>query len=205
MGYVEANLQKDEEIVLRAKISRKVIIADFIKLGLKGLGLIIATILFSQGPLQGLAELISEELSQILGELGFLWVLLNVVKVAAWLVYSLFIIVEILGIVEILKQELVITQKRIMMKAGLFSVRAIDIPIDKVDNVFYSANFFGSIFHYYNMTVTMTSGEKIILFEMENAREFKNAVLEGVEKYREEQRKAQAEEIAKSMLKKSQE
>ncbi len=181
MDYVEKNLGKGEEIILRAKVNWLALLVNLFW------GLIVEIALI----------VIKNKLGGVTGGSGsegtdpmlFVQIFIHVL---AWLpaVKKFLIIVT---------TKLAVTNKRVIGKVGIFSVQAIDFHIDKVDNVTYDAGVFGNLFKYYKVTVSGTGGDKKTVFPISNAFEFKNRVNEAVEQHAEEARKAQAAEIAMAM------
>ena len=91
-------------------------------------------------------------------------------------------------ILVLLMTKLLITNKRVVGKAGILIVDTIA----------------GNIFKYYTVVVAGTSGDKKTVKTVANALDFKNAVNEAIERHAEEARKAQASEIAAAMNNKAQ-
>lgn len=121
------------------------------------------------------------------------------------------IIKNILRIISVLNTQLVITNKRVLGKVGVLSIKALDYPIEKVDHVSLSAGIFGNLFKYYDLYIKSVGdgtnsfgGEHsgIKFSGIKNATEFKNHITLAIEQHAEEARRLQAEEIAKAMAKK---
>lgn len=80
---------------------------------------------------------------------------------------------------------LVLTNKRLLGRIGIFRTVSIDIPIDKVDTLDVRTTFIGNILGY--ATITIRAMTFYVLFgNVVNAREFVNTVMERVDKYKEE-------------------
>ncbi len=185
MDYVERNLRKDEQIVLRAKINWLALIVPFI-----------ATIFW---------EVVCIFVRKALDDALFGSGDEDTVKAIVTAVFQLAAFAPLLvRILVLLTTKLVITNKRVVGKVGILKVDTIDFPIEKVDNVTYNANIAGNIFKYYTVVVTGTSGDKKTVKMVANALNFKNAVNEAIERHAEEARKAQASEIAAAMNNKAQ-
>jgi uncharacterized membrane protein YdbT with pleckstrin-like domain len=98
--------------------------------------------------------------------------------------------------------KLVITNKRVLGKKGIFSLFAVDYPINKIDQIRISAGFFGKIFNYSCLIIKGTSDSGISglkFYGISNAIELKNCISDALDAYAEEARKSQAEEIANAM------
>lgn len=98
---------------------------------------------------------------------------------------------------------LVVTDKRVLGKAGVLSMATLDYPIGKVDNISLNAGIFGNFFKYYSISIqtagTDAKNKGLKFGGIKNAVEFKNLVVAAIEQHAENARKAQAEEIAKAM------
>ena len=179
MNYIESNLRKDEQVVVRAKISWLTLIAP-------ALFCIIGWVLaiYIKGiKLEGSN---TEDLKKILGYIGLV-------------IGVLFTLPLIKKILINLTTHLAVTNKRVIGKVGVLKIDTIDYPIDKVDNVSFKAGFFGNVFKYATVQIGSVSGEKKLINSIGNAQEFKNNVTDAIEKHAEEARRAQAAEIAAAM------
>ena len=94
--------------------------------------------------------------------------------------------------------ELAITDKRIVGKTGVLNTDSLDAPLNKIQNVSVDQPFWGKIFNYGTVCISTASG----IFEfgaIKNADEFKNTILDQIEKYEEARIKQQAMEMAQAM------
>lgn len=187
--YVENNLGKGEQIVLKAKKSFWCLLPEIISCIII-IGLFIA--------LQNLLELSDEEKMKYAFTHGELYV--NPLEGKIWIPILVCVIIIGVQLIKLWGMNLAVTNKRVVGKIGVLKIQTLDYHIDKVDNVSFKAGLWGNIFHYY--TVVVQGGgdnAKIKFIGISNANEFKNAVNEAVEKHAEEARKQQAEEIARAM------
>ena len=97
-----------------------------------------------------------------------------------FIVYFLTVIFHIFKLKSIC---LALTDKRLIGKIGVFSVKFIDVMIDKIDNVFIQSGFWGKIFKYYTIKICSVSST-IEFKKISNAQEFKNAVTDLVDERR---------------------
>ena len=195
-NFIESNLGKNEKIVCKAKHNTWCIIPNIIAIVISILAPFIIDFLLlrlsdyvvtlGESPID-IAKGQKECLIPVI-LLLFMIVTLNVCK-----------IFSIIGV------ELAITNKRVIGKVGLFSINALDFPINKIDSVSISASFWGRIFNYYKLSIKSTNSENakrgggINFVGIVNAIEFKNHITTAIEQHSAEARKAQAEEIAKAM------
>lgn len=105
----------------------------------------------------------------------------------------------ILRIILILTTHLVITNKRVIGKQGVFKIQTLDIPIDKVDNVSFSASIWGNIFKFYDVTIKSVGSDGWAFHGVSNAQAFKDSANDAIEKHAEQARKDQAAQIAMAM------
>jgi len=73
----------------------------------------------------------------------------------------------ILRLVEYVNEEYYITNKRIIMKRGVFSENITDIPIDKLEGIKVVQGFIGSLFKYGNIIILGLGGSRPCLFTIE--------------------------------------
>ena len=177
--YVEKNLTKNEQIILKAKINPLALLKDFIVcVVIIAIGIVINNILGEQG---------GENSAQI-----GLYVMLAFIAVAA--------IKFIIAVLYIVMTALAVTSRRVVGKVGVLKVESLDLQIDKVDNVSIKTPFVGRILHYSTMEIKSTgssTGWKIRYIS--NGPQLKNAITEAVEQHAADARQAQAAEIARAM------
>ncbi|MBE7068057.1 MAG: PH domain-containing protein [Clostridiales bacterium] len=181
MNYIESNLRKDEQVVIRAKISWLTLIAP-------ALSCIIGWVIAFY--LKGLElDNMPESMATILGYVAIVIGVLFTLPLVKRILFNL-------------TTHLAVTNKRVIGKVGVLKIDTIDYPIDKVDNVSFKAGFFGNIFKYATVQIGSVSGEKKLINSIGNAQQFKNNVTDAIEKHAEEARRAQAAEIAAAMANK---
>ena len=177
--YVENNLTKNEEIVLKAKINPLALLKDAIVCALIiAAGVVVNVILSEQGGENG-------------EQIG-LYAMLAFIAAAA--------IKFIIAVLYIVMTALAVTSKRVVGKVGVLKIESLDLQIDKVDNVSIKTPFIGRILRYSTMEIKSTgssAGWKIRYIS--NGPQFKNAITEAVERHAAEARQAQAAEIARAM------
>lgn len=180
MDYVERNLGKDEQIVLRAKINWLALLVPII-----GAVAWEVIMVFARRWAENMV-FNSDDADSL--------------KTGVTILCQLFAFLPVLArFLVLVTTKLVITNKRVVGKVGILKVDTIDFPIEKIDNVTYNAGVFGNLFKYYTLVVTGTSGDKKTVKMVANALKFKNAINEAIEAHAEEARKAQASEIAAAM------
>lgn len=177
MNYIESNLRKEEQVVVRAKISWWTLVAPALLAIVAWVGVFV---------LMGKIE-VSDKDAQ------------SIITIVFLVLGFLFTIPLIKRVLINATTHLAVTNKRVIGKVGVLKVDTIDYPVDKIDNVSYNAGFFGNIFKYATVQIGSVSGEKKSIGAIGNAQVFKNSVTDAIEKHAEEARKAQAAEIAAAM------
>ena len=177
MNYIESNLRKEEQVVVRAKISWWTLVAPALLAIVAWVGVFV---------LMGKIEMPDKDAKSI-------------ITIVLLVLGFLFTIPLIKRVLINATTHLAVTNKRVIGKVGVLKVDTIDYPVDKIDNVSYNAGFFGNIFKYATVQIGSVSGEKKSIGAIGNAQVFKNSVTDAIEKHAEEARKAQAAEIAAAM------
>jgi uncharacterized membrane protein YdbT with pleckstrin-like domain len=186
MNYVEKNLRKGEQEVVRAKISIWWLMPKIVQLAV--CVVIAALISFLLVPKIGVEGDAGETIALVLNLLGW-----------AGVVVLFGVLPLIMRFVVIKTTYLTVTNKRVVGKQGILKVQTLDIPVDKVDNVSFRAGMWGNIFHYYTLAIKSVGSEGWEFRALSNAQKFKDSVNDAIEKHAEEARKAQAEQIALAM------
>lgn len=194
--YIRRNLGSNEKVIMEAKHNKLSIIPEIINIVL---GIILFFVLrVGLSKLNGFIVAQEGERAAMPDYVEQIFMVIFAVICAA------IIIMNVLQIISCLNSALVITNKRVLGKTGVFSIKALDYPIEKIDNVSLNAGLFGRIFKYYDLSVK-TAGDNnmqgggIKFSGIKNAVEFKNHITLAIEKHSEEARKQQAMEIAKAM------
>ncbi len=94
--------------------------------------------------------------------------------------------------------ELAITNKRVVGKVGVFNTKALDAPLDKIQNVSVSQTLGGKIFNHGIVTVDTAAG-KFTFGMIKNADAFKSQLMAQVDQFQEDKLQLQAEKMAAAM------
>lgn len=93
-----------------------------------------------------------------------------------------------------------VTNLRIIDEEGLFNVLTKESPLDKINNVSYSATIVGRIFGYGNVEIQTAAETGATLYEMvENPRKLKDTITQMQEEYKSLQSRRQAKEMADTL------
>jgi len=192
--YITKNLVNDEHVVLQAKKSYWFLLSYFLWLAFLGGFYYGVYAILKSGLIYPWEELLT--LAQT-----WLWVTIIILVVLA--IPLLVLIIKFpIRLVNTIISQLVITNKRVVAKVGILSIRAIDYPIEKIESVFISAGVFGNILRSHTLVVKGSGDSGAIYFKgISNAQKIKNHILSAIEIHAEEARKLQAEEIAKAIVK----
>ncbi|MGN0536726.1 MAG: PH domain-containing protein [Acutalibacteraceae bacterium] len=112
---------------------------------------------------------------------------------------AILLIVAISNTVSVLTTELVVTNKKVIGKVGLVSTKAMDAPLNKIQNVAVSSGLGGKIFGYGHINISTASGQ----FRFKNIKhpdDFKAVILNSIDKNEEDDVKKKAMEMAQAML-----
>ncbi len=125
--------------------------------------------------------------------------------VTTWLAGILFfwlllipLVKAIIATVKFKNIELAITNKRIIGKIGVANTEALDAPLNKIQNVKVTQNFWGKIFNHGVIHISTAAGEYHFM-AIKNADAFKRMIMAQIDQYEEDRIKQQAEEMAKAM------
>ncbi len=202
--YVENNLQSGEEIIVKARINKLAAISDIIFMLIVIAVLIVLQVLInaktSDDSLATLTimELIKEfDSSGGLGG-GYIWYIIAKLMWIPWIIGIGILIIPIISIIDLFCTDVAATNKRVIGKTGIVATKTVDIAIGKVDTV--QTTFFGRIFKYYTLKITGGGNAEGVSFDgVVNANEIRNEINNAIERHAEDQRKAQAAEIASAM------
>ena len=179
--YAESNLQKDEQIIVEAKFNNLRFVSCILWIVI-GVILLIVSIFFLGSKMD----------SQNINSLIF--------EICGIVIAAVLLIGGVKSFIRNLTIELTVTNKRIIGKRGLVGIKSVDFHIDKVSSIGIRTSFFGRIFHYYTLVVRSSGNIAYMMFTgVENANEIKNIINAAIEKYAEEARRAQAEQMTAAM------
>ena len=120
-----------------------------------------------------------------------LWVFLLPAVVLLWLAYKM---------VERNNNIWVVTNLRIIDEEGLFNVSTKESPLDKINNVSYSASIFGRIFGYGNVEIqTAAETGATVYYMVESPRTLKDTITQMQEDYKTLSSRRQAQEMADTL------
>lgn len=125
--------------------------------------------------------------------------------VMAWVLGILFfwllfipLIKAIIATVKFCNTELAVTNKRVIGKVGVLDSKALDAPLNKIQNASVSSTLGGKIFNYGTISIQTAAGA-FTFTGIKNADAFKGVVMAQIEQYEEDRVKAQAQEMASAM------
>ncbi|MGN1061225.1 MAG: PH domain-containing protein [Candidatus Coproplasma sp.] len=104
----------------------------------------------------------------------------------------------IIATVQFSHVELAITNKRIVGKSGVLNTKAMDSPLNKIQNVSVSQPFFGKVFNYSTVKINTAAGE-YTFSAIKNGDSFKNMILAQQDAYEEERIAQQASAMANAV------
>ncbi len=111
---------------------------------------------------------------------------------------NLLIIPLIVRIIKYKNFNLAVTNKRIVGKVGVINTKALDAPLNKIQNCSVKQGLWGKVFNYGTITVNTAAGE--YKFDgVKSANDFKNGIMAQIDEYEEERMKQQASQMAQAM------
>lgn len=120
-----------------------------------------------------------------------LWIFILPAVALLWLAYKL---------AERNHNIWVVTNLRILDEEGLFNVSTKESPLDKINNVSYSASVAGRIFGYGNVEIqTAAETGATVYYRVENPRKLKDTITQMQEDYKTLLSRRQAKEMAETL------
>ena len=104
----------------------------------------------------------------------------------------------VIATIKFFNIELVVTNKRIVGKAGVINSGALDAPLNKIQNISTSSGLFGKIFRYGNIEIRTAAGE-FRFYGVKHPESFKGIIMSQIDQYEEDKIKQQADEMAQAM------
>ncbi len=98
------------------------------------------------------------------------------------------------------RTELVLTNKRIVYKRGVFSRKSFDTPLNKLQDVRVETTFWGNVFNTNQIYISTLAGS-LIVERIKNAEEFKSIILGQINQFEEDRLARQAQWTAQAMAK----
>lgn len=125
--------------------------------------------------------------------------------VSTWIVGILFcwlllipFVKAIIKTVQFTHVELAITNKRVVGKVGVANTKALDAPLNKIQNVSVTQKLGGKIFNYATVTINTAAGE-YNFGAVKNANAFKGMLMAQIDQFEEDRLKQQANQMAAAM------
>ena len=108
------------------------------------------------------------------------------------------VIKAVIATVQFCSVELAITNKRLVGKTGVVNTKALDAPLNKIQNVSVTQKLGGKIFNYATVEVDTAAG-KYYFRAIKNADAFKGMIMSQIDQFEEDRMKQQASEMANAM------
>jgi uncharacterized membrane protein YdbT with pleckstrin-like domain len=107
--------------------------------------------------------------------LAWLWLTQNW-NALAWIPVAIALLWLIAALVRRQTSEFVVTNKRVLMKAGVFTVRSIELLLSKVEAIAVHQSLAGRMFGYGDIVLTGSGGTKEPFSAIQSPLAFRNAV-----------------------------
>lgn len=94
----------------------------------------------------------------------------------AWVPLAAGLVVLLPAIVKRQSSDFAVTNKRVMMKAGVLTTRSVELLLNKIEAIAVDQGFLGRIFGYGNIVVTGSGGTREAFSQIQGPLEFRRAV-----------------------------
>jgi hypothetical protein len=94
----------------------------------------------------------------------------------AWIPVALGLFILLAMFVKRRSSDFAVTNKRVMMKVGVFSTRSIELLLTKIEAIAVNQSFMGRIFGYGDIVVTGSGGTREAFSHIQGPLEFRRAV-----------------------------
>lgn len=97
-------------------------------------------------------------------------------KSFAWIPLSFGLIVLVATFIKRQSSDFAVTNKRVMMKVGVFATRSIELLLNKIEAIAVNQSLMGRVFGYGDIAVTGSGGTKETFSRIQGPLEFRRAV-----------------------------
>jgi len=94
----------------------------------------------------------------------------------AWIPFAIAVLVLLVALIKRQSSDFAVTNKRVMMKVGVFSSRSIELLLNKIEAIAVNQSFAGRLFGYGDILVTGSGGTKEAFSNIQGPLEFRRAV-----------------------------
>jgi uncharacterized membrane protein YdbT with pleckstrin-like domain len=105
------------------------------------------------------------------------WIMANGTwKSFAWIPLSFGLIVLVATFIKRQSSDFAVTNKRVMMKVGVFATRSIELLLNKIEAIAVNQSLMGRVFGYGDIAVTGSGGTRETFSRIQGPLEFRRAV-----------------------------
>ena len=97
-------------------------------------------------------------------------------KSFAWIPLSFGLIVLVATFIKRQSSDFAVTNKRVMMKVGVFATRSIELLLNKIEAIAVNQSLMGRVFGYGDIAVTGSGGTRETFSRIQGPLEFRRAV-----------------------------
>lgn len=94
----------------------------------------------------------------------------------AWIPLAVGLLVLLATFIKRQSSDFAVTNKRVMMKVGVFSTRSIELLLNKIEAIAVNQSFMGRIFGYGDIVATGSGGTREAFSRIQGPLEFRRAV-----------------------------
>jgi uncharacterized membrane protein YdbT with pleckstrin-like domain len=94
----------------------------------------------------------------------------------AWIPLAVGVLALLPAIIKRQSSDFAVTNKRVMMKAGVFTTRSVELLLNKIEAIAVDQSFLGKLFGYGDIVVTGSGGTREAFPGIQGPMEFRRAV-----------------------------
>ncbi|HWK85250.1 MAG TPA: PH domain-containing protein [Caldimonas sp.] len=94
----------------------------------------------------------------------------------AWVPLALVLVVLLPAVVKRQSSDFAVTNKRVMMKSGVFTTRSVELLLNKIEAIAVDQSLLGRLFGYGDIVVTGSGGTREAFSHIQSPLEFRRAV-----------------------------
>jgi len=94
----------------------------------------------------------------------------------AWIPLAIGLLILLVAFIKRQSSDFAVTNKRVMMKVGVFSTRSVELLLNKIEGIAVDQSFMGRILGYGDIVVTGSGGARESFSHIQGPLEFRRAV-----------------------------
>src|SRR5207247_5658875 len=94
----------------------------------------------------------------------------------AWIPVAIWLLVLLAAVIKRQSSDFAVTNKRVMMKVGVFSSRSVELLLNKIEAIAVEQTLLGRMFGYGDIVITGSGGTKEAFSSIQSPLEFRRGV-----------------------------